>query len=84
MSRVLVSYSLLDHNLTTKPWIWSFIVKLKSTIVKITESQYKIDKGLGLGLKLSLGFKLGLLSHINITLYVCCHYFFTTRRMCLI
>jgi len=77
-------YSLLDHNLVIKPWIWSFIVKLKLTIVKITLNQYKIKKGLRLGLELGLGLKLGLLSHINITLYVCYLFFFTIRTMWLI
>jgi hypothetical protein len=35
----------------------------------------KSKKGLRLGLELGLGFKLGILSHINITLYVCCIFF---------
>jgi hypothetical protein len=55
MSKVLMSCSLLDHNLA-KPWIRSIIVELKSTIVKITLNQFKIEKGLGLNLELGLGF----------------------------
>ncbi len=85
MPRVLMSCSLLDHNLATKPWIWSFIVKLKSTIIKITLNQYRVEKGLRLGLELGLGlgleFKLGLLSDINITLYVCCLFFHSKNNM---
>jgi hypothetical protein len=79
MLTVLMSCSLLYHNLTTKPWIWFFIVKLKSTIIKITLNQYIVEKGLGLslklGLELGLGFKLSLLSPINIALFVCCLFF---------
>jgi len=67
MPRVLMSCSLLDHNLTIKPRILSFIIKLKFIIIKITQNQYIIEKGLRLGLRLHLGFTLGFLSHINKT-----------------
>jgi hypothetical protein len=43
-----------------------------------------VEKGLRLSLELGLGFKLGILPHINITLYVCYFSFFTTRTMCLV
>jgi hypothetical protein len=39
MLRVLMSCSLLYHNLAAKPWVLFFIIKLKSTIVTIIESQ---------------------------------------------
>jgi len=55
MSRVLISCSLLYNNLA-KSWTWSFIVKWKSTVVKITKIRHKIKNGLGLNLKLGLGF----------------------------
>jgi hypothetical protein len=84
MSRVLMFCLFLDHNLVVKPWIWNFIVKLTLTIVKITLNQYYYYFKLGIGLELDLGFKLDLLSHINITLYVFCLPFFTARTMCLI
>jgi hypothetical protein len=45
MLKVLMFCSLLNHNLVTKSWIWSFIAKLKSTIVKIIKTQYKVKKG---------------------------------------
>jgi len=70
MPTVLISCSLLDHNFVANGY---FIVKLKFTIVKITLNQYKVEEGFELG----LGFKLGFLSHINITLYVYCLLFFT-------
>ncbi len=54
---------------------------MKSTIVKITLNQYIVEKGLGLSLKLGLGFKLSLLSHINITLYVCCLFFHSKNNV---